>query len=134
MRGSPVGEHVGLVGVEQAVLAVAPRERLAADPQVIERLELLRVRVLRDEEGLPRRPCACMYNNRGRSDVSAPDESDLTSKGVQANLQSTVHLPTFDPTGKYRQVKLQTCGVARGMTGGRLFAPCTRRRSNTGSR
>lgn len=52
MASSPVGEHVRLVGVEQAVLAVAPRERFAADPEVGERLELLCVRVLGDEEGL----------------------------------------------------------------------------------
>ena len=52
MASSPVGEHVGLVGVEQAVLAVTPRERFAADPEVVERLELLWVRVLGDEKGL----------------------------------------------------------------------------------
>ena len=47
-----LGGDVVLVHVEERVDAVAPRERLAADAQVIKSLELLGVWVLRDEECL----------------------------------------------------------------------------------
>ena len=47
-----LGGDVVCVHVEERVDAVAPRERLFADAQVLKSLELLGVRVLRDEECL----------------------------------------------------------------------------------
>jgi hypothetical protein len=50
--GESVGESVGLVRVEERVLAVAPRESLAPDAQVLPRNKLVEVRVLGNNERL----------------------------------------------------------------------------------
>ena len=47
-----IREGVGVVRVEQRVLAIAPRERFAADAQVLVRYKLIQVRVIGENEAL----------------------------------------------------------------------------------